>query len=104
MKIYYFLFEVLPEPDSENFEDSGGAFVNCWIRSNSEHEAEIIAVEAIRNDGWCIQSLEDKFIAEKERYVDDPEVLELYEQAEKEGESYIFNIWPPEPQDDDTIH
>lgn len=78
--------------------------MNCWIRSNSEHEAEIIAVEAIRNDGWCIQSLEDKFIAEKERYVDDPEVLELYEQAEKEGESYIFNIWPPEPQDEDTIH
>ena len=101
MKIYYFLFEVAPD---EHFKESGGAFVNCWVRSDSKREAERIAVGAIRNDGWYIQSLHDSFIAEKDRYEDDPEILELYEQAEIEGESYLFNICPPEPQEEDTIH
>ena len=85
MKIYYFLFEVVPD---EHFKESGGAFVNCWVRSDSKREAERIAVGAIRND----------------RYAADPEILELYEQAEMEGESYLFNIWPPEPHEEDTIH
>jgi hypothetical protein len=74
------------------------------VKSNSEREAERIAVVAIQNDGWYIQSLEDSFIAERRRYADDPEILELYEQAEREGESYLFNIWPLEPQEEDTIH
>ena len=104
MTIYYFLFEALPDQNSEHFKESGGAFVNCWVKSDSEREAERVAVEAIRNDGWYIQSLHDCFIAEKDRYAGDPEILELYEQAEVEGESYLFNIWPPEPQEDDTIH
>ena len=101
MKIYYFLFEVAPD---EHFKESGGAFVNCWIRSDSKREAERIAKGAIRNDGWHIHSLHDSFIAEKDRYADDPEILELYERAEMEGESYLFNIWPPEPHEEDTIH
>jgi hypothetical protein len=104
VKIYYFLFEVLPDQNSEHFEESGGAFVDCWVKSDSEREAERIAVEVIRIDGWRIQSLHDSFIAEKDRYADDPEILELYEQAEMAGESYLFNIWPAEPQEDDTIH
>jgi hypothetical protein len=69
VKIYYFLFEVAPD---EHFKESGGAFVNCWIRSDSKREAERIAKRAIRNDGWYIHSLHDSFIAEKDRYADDP--------------------------------
>jgi len=68
VKIYYFLFEVAPD---EHFKEAGGAFVNCWVRSDSKREAEGIAKGAIRNDGWYIQSLHDSFIAEKDRYADD---------------------------------
>ena len=78
--------------------------MNCWVRSDSKREAERIAVGAIQNDGWYIQSLHVSFIAEKDRYADDPEILELYEQAETKGESYLFNIWPPEFQEGDTFH
>ncbi len=104
MKIFYFLIEVAPAPNSSNFSEAGGAFVNCWVKSNSEERAAEIALSAIRNDGWDIITVDDTFIAERERYSDVPESLELFEQAEIDGEAYLFNTWPPEPQEDDTIH
>ena len=104
MKIFYLLIEVAPAPDSSNFIEAGGAFVNCWIKSNSEERASEIAQSAIQSDGWDIIAVDETFIAEKEIYVEFPESLELFEQAEIDGEAYLFNTWPPEPQENDTIH
>jgi hypothetical protein len=104
MKIFYFLIEVAPAPNSSNFIEAGGAFVNCWVKSSSEKSAAKIAQSAIRNDGWDIITVDETFVAERERYLDIPESLELFEQAEIDGEAYLFDTWPPEPQEDDTIH
>ena len=104
MKIFYFLIEVVPAPNSSNFSEAGGAFVSCWVKSNSEKRAAKKAQAVIRNDGWDIITVDDTFIAERERYLDLPESLELFDQAEIDGEAYLFDTWPPEPQEDETIH
>jgi hypothetical protein len=104
MKIFFLLIEVTPAPNSAHFSEVGGAFVNCWIKSNTEESAAITAQASIQNDGWIIITIEETFIAEKEIYSDKPESLELFEQAEIDGEAYRFHTWPLEPQDDDTIH
>ncbi|MBU0946620.1 MAG: hypothetical protein KJ804_14150 [Proteobacteria bacterium] len=104
MKIFYFLIEVSPAPKSSNFSEAGGAFVSCWVKGSSEGSAVKKAQAAIRNDGWDIVTVDDTFIAERERYIDLPESLELFEQAEVDGEAYVFDTWPPEPQEDDSVH
>ena len=59
------------------------------------------AQAAIQDDGWEIITVDETFIAERERYLDLPESLE---QAEIDGEAYLFNTWPLEPQENDIIH
>ncbi len=104
MKIHYFLFEAAPLPDSSNFKEAGGAYINCWVRSGSAEQAEPLARDYIKKDGWYVVSLEEHNTPEKDRYRNTPDSLEMYEQAENIGEGYIIYTWPPGPQEGDTIH
>ena len=69
MKIFYFLIEVAPAPNSSNFNDAGGAFVNCWIKSSSKKSAEMTAQAAIQNDGWDIIAVDETFVAARVKRV-----------------------------------
>ena len=103
-QVYYFMFEVVPDAEGDNFVNYGGAFVACWVRGETVEDAQDIAINAISTDGWAIKSIEESFIAEHEFYADEPELRSAYEQALSEGESYIYYTWTPEPQEEDTIH
>lgn len=103
-QIYYFLFEVVPDAESDNFLNYGGAFAACWVKGETIEDAQDIAINAVSTDGWAITSLEESFIAEHEFYDEDPELRGAFEQASTEGESYIYYTWTPEPQAEDTIH
>ena len=35
---------------------------------------------------------------------DDPEWLEAYDDAARDGECHLFHLWPPDPGEDDTVH
>ena len=35
---------------------------------------------------------------------DDPEWLETYDDAARDGECHLFHLWPPDPGEDDTVH
>ncbi len=42
MKIYYINYDAIPGPDSPDFEATGGASINCWIKAASAEEAQIM--------------------------------------------------------------
>ena len=35
MTMFFYTFLAVPTPDAKEFHDSGGAYVNCWIRSEA---------------------------------------------------------------------
>lgn len=101
MAIYFFTFRASPTPDAKEFDSSGGAFVNCWIRSDDADQAEERATELIYDYGWSVDSLEEAISVTGEDYVDDEENRELYEQSLVEGEVLVFNTWPRGEGDDE---
>jgi hypothetical protein len=104
MTVFYFFFEAVPAPESQNFKESGGAYVNCWVKSASYNTAAITAKETIISEGWQLVGLEDAFIAERKQYLDAPKVLAFFDDESESGQLINFHTWPPDPQEDDSIN
>jgi hypothetical protein len=98
------MVEATPTQEHDEFDDIGGAFINCWIRTDNEDTAIKIASKTLKKHCWKILKIEDSFAVTAERYEDEPDSLECFNEALKEGESYIINEWPNEPQEGDMIH
>ena len=105
MAIYYIRYEAKPTPESELFNDCGGAFINCWVKAKSEAAAIKATTEAIEENCWNIVSIDEecRVITEKS-FSGGPEGLEYYEQAASDGECYVYHQWPNEPQEEDDVH
>lgn len=101
MAMYFFTFLSQPTPDAQEFAESGGAYVNCWIRNDDRDQAQARAAELIRDYGWTVDALEDSGTVSSEDYRDDDEDREFYEQALVEGEVLVFNTWPRGDGDDE---
>lgn len=101
MAIYFFTFRASPTPDAKEFETSGGAYVNCWIRNDDADQAEERASELIYEYGWSVDSLEEAVAVTSADYVDDEENREFYEQSLVEGEVLVFTTWPRGEGDDE---
>ena len=100
MTMFFFTFLAVPTPDAKEFHDSGGAYVNCWIRSDGDrHQAEKRASDLIHEYGWSVEALEEGAIVNGESYGEDEEDREFYEQALVEGEVLVFNTWPQGDED-----
>ena len=54
---------------------------------------------------WSALSIEEgPYVVERQNYIDDPEWLEYFDDAVASGACYIFHQWPPEPQEEDSVH
>ena len=105
MAIFYIQYEATPDRNSEDFQTCGGAFVNCWVRADSEIEAQKLTSDAIREDGWTILAVEEECREVNEHwYSENDEGREYYEQCVTDGECYVFNMWSVEPQEQDDVH
>ncbi len=105
MPMFFFTFLASPTPDAKEFEDSGGAYVNCWIRSDDNelsdrHKAEAHARGLIQEYGWTVEALEEGSTVTSEAYGEDDEDREFYEEALVEGEVLVFNTWPRDGEED----
>ena len=49
-----------PLPESQEFDQCGGAYVNCWLRAESEKKAANLASASIGKAGWLIESVEEE--------------------------------------------
>lgn len=103
MTMFFYTFLAVPTPDAKEFHDSGGAYVNCWIRSDGSdrHQAEERAKDLIQEYGWSVEALEEGAIVNSGSYGEDDEDREFFEQALVEGEVLVFNTWPRDEDGDD---
>lgn len=102
-QMFFVQYEVRPLPHNEVYAEVGGAYANCFLLAESEAHAEELARRNFSENLWEIVSLEEPAsLASRSDLAD--EWLEWYDEAEREGECYVFHEWPNEPQDEDAVH
>jgi hypothetical protein len=104
MNIFYLMFKAWPSEKSDDFDQVGGAYINCWIKELDETSAREKAFRMAENKGWIVDTLEESYVVTRERYRDSPKSLQYFDQAAIDGECYVFHTWPSDPQEDDRIH
>ncbi len=105
MRIFYVQFEAVPLPESREFEQCGGAYVNCWLKADSEAHAANLASASVREAGWNVVAVEEECREVNEAYYsENEEGREHFEQANLDGECYVFHQWPIEDQEGRDVH
>ncbi len=99
MSIYYFLIEAKPMKNNPESEYLNGAYVNCWVEANSTKEAIKKAKEYIKWEKWKWLYAEDMYTVERERYLDEPDSLEAYDNACKYGAMGVFYTFSDDEED-----
>ena len=96
MIIYYLMVEAVPHLDNPESTEYSGAYINCWVKANTPKEALNKAKEYILKEHWSFVKVEDIFTVQRERYLDEPDSLEAYDNATRYGLDAIFYTWPIE--------
>ena len=99
MKIYYFMIHAVPKKDNPENEECIGAYVNCWVKRSTYLTALKEAKSYIDSEGWSATNIEEAYITERNRYIDDPDSsqsLECYDLACEYGVAGIFYTYKTE--------
>ncbi len=105
-ELFLLTIEARPEPDSEDYGEVGGAFVNCWVNADDLRAAERRAVTLIQEHGWRPHRFEEWELITRATYADlqpgddgEPDLREVVDQAFIDGEVCVFNMWPVDAPD-----
>jgi hypothetical protein len=101
MAIYFAEFRARPGEHLPESTETGGAYINCWIKADSAAEAQKLASAFITSEGWIVESVEHeaRLIIEP-----DEESRERFEQAQVDGECYVFHKWPVGDRNEESLH
>jgi len=106
-ELFLVTIEARPEPDSEEYGEVGGAFVNCWVDADDLSTAERRTVALIEQEGWRPHRFDDWQLVTRATYADrEPaedglDLREIVEQAFIDGEVCKFYSWPIDAPDAD---
>ena len=93
MSVYLLMFHVKPFENNPDFTTLAGAYINCWIVSNTILEAEKIAATQISELLWEIINLEEGYEITEKYYIEDPKGLEVYNQVLIDKEVYTIHTY-----------
>ena len=94
MMIYYLMVEAVPHHNNPESKEYGGAYINCWVKADTPADAMSKVKEYIHEQNWHFIKAEDTFTVQRERYIDEPDSLECYDNALQYGLDAIFYTWP----------
>lgn len=104
-ELFLITIEARPKPDSVEFGEVGGAFVNCWVDADDLRTAERRAVALIQENGWQPHRFDDCEMVTRATYIDRKltddglDLREIVKQAFIDGEVCVFNTWPVDVPD-----
>lgn len=99
--MFYLALDGVPTKEHPDFESVGGAGIYCWIIAESLAAAEAQARNHLGNGSWFIKEYEEGFRVDETSF-EDSEMLCYYEQAEIDGEVYLFHTYPA--REGETTH
>ena len=94
--MYYVMIEAVPTADTE--EDCEGAFIDCWVDTDSEDDAIDQAKDYASSEGFETVDVKECRIVSRDDYIDEPESLEVFEEALEYGISGMIFTWPDEEE------
>jgi hypothetical protein len=98
-QLFLLTVEARPQPDSDEYGELGGAYVNCWVDADDLRTAERRAVALILEDGWKPYRFESWQFVTRDTYVDQepapdgPNMREILDEAFDDGVALVFNTW-----------
>ena len=93
-------YHVVPKPNSPEFQKSGGAYVNCWILYAWQDGAEALARYEVEKE-WTITNTEEVSWYEADDFNDDDEDKEYFDQAQIDGGTFVYSLYPLDAEDTD---
>ena len=100
MPMFFFQFEVRPKKTHPKHDEYGGASVTCWIQRDTQCQAEAVARGWLADEDWRITAVDET--AQITRKDQRPEGMQYFEQAEIDGEVFVFHTWPVGAPDDNA--
>jgi len=97
------IYEGCPTPQAPDATEVRGASIVCWVRAKSKSEAAQRAHLAIEGRRWVIRAIESPWRQVSEKTVP-IESIKYLEQAEIDGECYVFHSWDNSAEDDVAPH
>lgn len=98
MTVYYVMIEGKPKDTNPESVETEGAYIDVWVKSDLLEDAVQKAKDYVEQEEWEVISVEESAEAIREDYVDDPDLLECYDQAYEEGISALFYTWDEEEE------
>jgi hypothetical protein len=98
--MFHFRFEVRPKRTHPKFGHYACAMVSCWIQRDTQDQAAAVARGWIGDEDWTIIRTEHADLITRETQL--PDGLQYFEQAEIDGEVFVFFTYPVGAPDDDT--
>ena len=94
--IFAINYHAEPAKESPDHKEVAGALISCFVKAEDIHAALQKAEKSIVENLWTDVQFQDAMVVSEEAVEDDPEGIECYEQAEEEGESYVYHAYPIE--------
>jgi len=102
--MWFFELRVSPKPDTDISKEAGGAFVNCWIDFREREGAEHLAKFYLAQEGWDhAETTESKWV-EKQDYVDNPQGLQYFSEAETDSACFVIHQWSVTEKEESNTH
>ena len=98
MAIYYVMIEGTPKETNPESNDTQGAYIDVRVKTESSGDAVQKAKEYIDLEEWNVIRIEESKTVNREDYIDDPELLECYDEACEKGLSAVFYTWDSEEE------
>ena len=92
--MYFIILEATPQATHPRHDEFGGAFAACWVATDDAMEAEREARSVLADAGWDAKKVDDHYPVDRERYLDNADSLQRYDQAVADGVCINLNTWP----------
>ncbi len=93
-KIILVGIEAYPFSDATELDCYGGAYVRCWIKHSSIHEAETLARRIIRSEGWYSAAIIESYFCTRNTF--SPKYKKYYDAAVLDGCAIVYITYPKE--------
>jgi hypothetical protein len=89
--LIFLIYDLRPAKTNPLRATVGGAFVSCWIDTDSKIEAKQRTIEAIDRAGWTIRKLDTIGVVDTSKFLYSRTAARYIAQAEIDGEVFVFH-------------
>jgi hypothetical protein len=89
----FFILQARPVDPHEEDADITGAFVSCWVDFKDLAGCRVLAEHFLREQGWEPGEFGDAREVTREDYLDDPLLLDAYDEAVRDGMAFAIYTW-----------